>query len=595
MSVTRRWISAERVEAPRALVRELGLSPLVARLLCMRGVDTVEQARDYLEAPLINMHDPELLPAMEAAGERLCAAARAGELILLFGDYDVDGITGCAILARVLKALGATVEVYIPNRFRDGYGLNVASLERLREADGVDPRVVVTIDNGIVAFEAAKHLAGRGVDLIILDHHTMEPGPPPRAHAVVHPKLDDSRYPNRELCGAGVAFKAAWATARRFHGGGRVPPALRALLLESMALVAMGTIADVMPLAGENRTLVKRGLEALASKPSIGLGALIAVAGVRGEPAARDVSYRLAPHINAAGRLGEGRRAFDLLLIEDPDRARELAEELARENDARREIEVELSEQACAQVLEVYGEEPPVAGLVVAAEGWHEGVVGIVASRLVERFDRPALVLAVLDGGERAKGSGRSAHRVDLKGALDDCRELLDGYGGHAAAVGLSLASESLGALRVAFARACARQLGLPEEGEVELPAPELKIDAEVELSEVDDLLVAQLARLEPHGMGNRRPLFAARAELAGAPRVMGAQGQHLSFMVREGRRRLRAVMWGGGEHFDALRARIEAPVVARRPLRFAFRPKYNDFRGRRSIELQVEDIDLSS
>lgn len=586
----RRWRVLGGRRPSREFCQRLGVSPLLGMLLRQRGFSDLETARAFLRPAMKAIHDPELLPNIEAGTERLEKAVRDKEPILLFGDYDVDGITGAAILHTILSELGAVVRAYIPDRFTDGYGLNPVTLARIIAEEST--RVVVSIDNGVVAFEAADFLKEEGIDLIVTDHHRMEEGRLPEAAAVIHPKVDGSRYPNPNLCGAGVAFKLAWSVARRISGGGKLPPRQRELMLESMALVALGTVADVMPLTGENRTLVKYGLEALERGPTPGIEALVEVSGARKPLGAGSVSFRIAPRINAAGRLGAGRRAFDLLVCRDAERSRELAAVLDKENDTRREIEKELAENAYRQVEERYGEEPTLAGLVAAGEGWHEGVVGIVASRVAERYRRPSLVLAILDDGARAKGSGRSALGVDLKAALDDCKDLLLGYGGHEAAVGLSLPAENIPALRERFAEAVARLKGVREGADLPLTEPELKIDAEMELDELDEHLIYQLGYLEPFGYGNRKPVFAATVQLGGSPRLMGKDNRHLSFYVKSGGASYRAIYWSRADLFDPL---LERSALRGRPraIRIAFRPEFNTYKGQTSIQLIIQDLKL--
>jgi single-stranded-DNA-specific exonuclease len=585
------WLPPKAQSEPgHRFCSQLGISPLLARLLFQRDLRDSDAAGAYLRPPLKRLHDPDLLPNMDAATDRLCEAIKSKEQILLFGDYDVDGITGSAVLQRVLRALGAEVESYIPDRFTDGYGVGISALERIR-SNGLEPKVVITIDNGVVAFDPAQYLADEGIDLIIADHHRMEAHRLPKAHAVIHPKISGSRYPNKNLCGAGVAFKLAWATARRQHGGGKVPKHLQDLLLESMSLVAMGTVADVMPLTGENRTFVKHGLLALESGPTPGLKALLEKSGVKGPLNSASISFRLAPRINAAGRLGAGRRALDLLVAEDEDESERLAEVLDKENDARREIEKVITEAALTQVVTLYGDEPRSAGLVVADEGWHEGVVGIVASRVVDQFRRPSIVLAVLEDGLSAKGSGRSAMGVDLKSALDECKHLLNRYGGHEMAVGLSLPTENIEEFRHAFATAVARQKGILKGEEMDIPPAKLQLDAEVQFHEISEAFIQELTYMEPFGYGNPRPVLGATVELAGAPRLIGKGSQHLSFFVKQGGRSFRAVMWSGAPYFDDL---IELDRMRSRPdrsFRIAFKPQFNDFRGQRKIELTITDI----
>lgn len=593
-SKNRKWkMTSGVVPVSARLCAELGVCRPMARLLQARSLTELSKAKDFLRPKLKKLHDPDLLPNIQAATDILCDAIRNSDGILLFGDYDVDGITGSAILERVLTALGGKVETYIPDRFTDGYGINVASLEKFFRK-GRPPKAVVSIDNGVVAFSAADYLKTLGVNFVVADHHRMEEGRLPESPAILHPGLSESRYPNKNLCGAGVAFKLAWGTARAFTGQKRLPPSLQRVMLESMALVAMGTVADVMPLKGENRTFVKFGLEALESKPTPGLQALLDVAKVHRGISASTISFQLAPRINAAGRLGSGRRALDLLNSDQLEDSHRMADILDQENNRRREIEKEISELAKAQAHELYGEEPEAAGLVLAGKGWHEGVVGIVAARMVEEFNRPCVVLSILEG-ERVKGSGRSALNVDLKAALDGCKHHLQRYGGHEAAVGLSLKVDDLEAFREDFNNCVGQQLGVKVGQKLDIGPPDLRLDMDLDFQEITEEFVTQLQMLEPHGYGNRRPVFKAVVELAGSPKLMGKNSRHLSFFVRQKGVSFRAVMWSRADLFDGLMAKSSGMAAKDRSLRIAFRPHFNEFRGRRSIELTIQDLHLNA
>ncbi len=584
----------------RELVRRLGVSPVTAHLLAARGLDEVDAARAYLEPRLSELLPPDDLPDVDVGAARLARAVEAGEPVLLYGDYDVDGTTGAAVLWEVLSALGAKVEAHVPDR-AEGYGLQRARLERA-VAEGV--RVVVSIDNGIAALEAAGYLAGAGVDLVIADHHEFGEALPP-ACARVHPRLPGSRYGNPHLCGAGVAFKLAWATAARLQGG-KPDRRTQDLLLACLGLVALGTVADMVELVGENRVIVRYGLRALAHTASPGLQALLALAKVEGVPSATDVGFRIAPRLNAAGRMGSARRAFELLTTRDPARAQALARELERENDARRTLQARVTEEAVAQVRAVYGERPQAAGLVVWGAGWPHGVVGIVAAKLTETFGRPALVVstegarpATGEGGPgaEAKGSGRTRGKVDLLASLAPCAGLLLRHGGHAAAVGLSVDPARLEDLRPAFDAGVRAQLGLgpdadPREVAARLDGYEVVADAEVGLDEVSRQLLDELERLAPFGIGNQEPLFAARAvTLAGEPRLLGDSGQHVAFFVRQGEQVLRTVAFSRPDLARELAAHARPGPAGPAPFSLAFRPRLNRWNGTTSVELELQAI----
>jgi single-stranded-DNA-specific exonuclease len=593
----RRWVWPQRDAAAEQLERELArqarVSPLLARLLHHRGVKDPEAARTFLDPALAHLHDPFLLPDMDKAVARLGLALDRKEPVLLYADYDVDGNSGAAVLHAVLTRLGAVLQVHVPDRVKDGYGLKKDRLGRAA-ADGV--KVVISIDSGVTAVEEARFCREAGIDLIITDHHTMKPELP-QALAVVHPRVPGSRYPNPHICGAGVAFKLAWAVAQDrglpgANGKKKPTPELRETLLASLGLVALGTVADVVALEGENRAMVRYGLRALELGPTAGIRALMGVAETeQGGLDATHIAFQLAPRLNAAGRMGDATRAFKLLTAATDEEARNLASELDRENSRRRGVQKETTEAAKIEVARVYGDSSPPA-IVVAGEGWPLGVVGIVAAKLVEDHRRPVLCLSI--DGDLAKGSGRSVPGFDLVKALDRCKEHLETYGGHAAACGLVVKKDRIEAFREAWTAAAAAELA--GTGADKGPgAPTLEIDCEVDIRDVTQDFLHELALLEPHGQGNRPPLFAARGlTLAGEPKPMGRAGDHCSFYVRAGDAVLRTVAFGKRELIDLLRARAMSGP-SRQPFELAFRPKLNRWNGSVSVELEFEDIRFAS
>ena len=388
----------------KSLVATKRLPELLARFLVARGHTDPDRTERHLRAHPLGLHDPFLLPDMEPATARVARAIERGETILVHGDYDVDGVTGTALLMRLFRLLGARAEWHIPNRLEDGYSFGPHSIARAEETGA---RVVISVDNGTSAHEVIRALRERGVDTVVTDHHEPPPGPLPEAVAIVNPKRPDSTYPWRELCGGAVAFKLAWGLAQKVTGARKVGEELRRFLAEATAFVAIATVCDVVPLLDENRVFARFGLKALEATTAPGLMALLSVAGLSGMPlSAEDVAFQLGPRINASGRLGSAQRAVELLLAEDQDEARRLALELDELNQKRRTIEAEVLSAARAQA-EAYAdpEEHPV--LVLAAQGWHQGVVGIVAARLVELYDRPAVVIG-LDGPRDAAARARS-------------------------------------------------------------------------------------------------------------------------------------------------------------------------------------------
>lgn len=573
-----RWTLAEAdPDRVRRLAGEHSLPELVARMLVLRGVPD-EEVGAHLERSPRGLHDPDLMPGMGAACERLSRAIDAGETILIHGDYDVDGVTGTALLMRCLRLLGADVHWHIPNRLVDGYSFGEHSIERARATGAT---LGISVDNGTSAFETIAALADAGVDTIVTDHH--EPPLPhpkygalPPATAIVNPKLPDSSYPWRELCGGAVAFKLAWGIAKHRAGGERVSPAMRDFLTEAMSYVAIATIADVVPMRDENRVLAWCGLKALRAATHPGLRALCEVAGIDGRPLTpEDVGFQIGPRINASGRLGSAERAVELLLAEDAGTARRLAGELDTLNRRRKEIEQAVMAEARAEAQRlVERDDPPV--LVLAGQGWHQGVVGIVAARLTESFARPAIVIGL--DGDSGRGSARSVRGFDVLSAMRGADGLYEGYGGHAQAAGCEVRADAVDAIREAV---CARALELDEEG---ARTAELRIDAEVPLESMTPETMRQLDRLEPWGSGHAPPTFLSRdLRLAQPPRVVGSEGQHLMLRVRRGPHVLKAM---------AFRMASRAGELALgAPLDLVHRPKWNTFRGETTLELQALDF----
>jgi single-stranded-DNA-specific exonuclease len=569
--------------AVERLAGSLRLSPLVAQLLLNRGLDAPDDARRFLDAPLTGLHAPDLLPGVSEAAARIMTAIGQGRKLCVYGDYDVDGVTGSAILLQGLRLLGANVDLYVPHRLEEGYGLNRDALGQIAESGA---RVVITVDCGIASVAEAEESKRLGLELIVTDHHEMK-AQLPDASVLVHPRLPGTAYPFGKLSGSAVAFKLAWALAQRKCGGEKVTPVFRDFLLDAVALAALGVVADVVPLQDENRILVRYGLQRLRSAPPVGLKALCEAAGIEAgsELRASDIGFKLAPRINAVGRLGQARLAVDLLTTTRREHAVDLARYLEKLNGERQFLERRTVAEARELIeKEDRGQDP---ALVLASASWHGGVIGIVAGRLAESYGRPALVISLPapgsvdeDGQPRtAAGSGRSAGGVALNEALQACTDLLLGHGGHAAAAGFKLRPENVDAFRERF---CSYILSLFPEG---APAPTLVLDAEAPLNVLTPGLVADLDRLEPYGADNRRPLFLAGGlRLEGEPRKMGQGERHLNFRVRQGNAVLRAVAWGMAERVGELTSAGGACCLA-------FTPKINEWQGRRSVELEVTDF----
>jgi single-stranded-DNA-specific exonuclease len=614
--MAKRWrIHPHDPDRIAALQRAAGIPAVVAELLVCRGVTDPAAARDFLDPKLSALRDPELLPGCSQAAERIHAAVRAGHRIALYGDYDVDGMTGTAILWLCLKLLDAQARYYVPHRVDEGYGLNAEAIRTLA-AEKTD--LLVTVDCGIGSVDEAALARELGIELIVTDHH--EPGPSlPEAAAIVHPRLPGdcpnfcstkmglspsgvpapgdcpnfrsakmglSPYPFGGLSGSAVAMKLAWALCQQASGAKRVAPRMKDFLVQAVGLAALGTVADVVPLVDENRVLVRHGLESLASAPTLGLATLMGICQVtpKKHPDGRmrldteDLGFQIAPRLNAAGRLGQPQLAVELLVTDRPERATELAQYIDGLNATRQTLERSIQLAAAKQAKELF-DPADDAALVLADRGWHPGVIGIVAGRLAERFHRPVVMISWDKAGMRPGiGSARSVPGFNLHAALADCGEFLLAHGGHAAAAGLKIDEGQLAGFRGAFCEVAATQISSADR------VAELFVDVEAPLSAFTLQTVQQVERLAPFGQGNPRPLLCTTGvTLAGPPKPLGSTGHHLSMMLSQHGVTLRAVAFGGSDWFDDLLS-LEGPMDV------AFRPVINSFRGRQSVELHLVD-----
>lgn len=572
--LTRRWISRTAAAASNPD------GPLLERLLHARGLECPEAIAAFCDPRLTHLHDPGLLPNIDRAVERLIRAVRDGERIVIYGDYDVDGVTASAILYRAIRLASpeARVSCYVPHRLDEGYGINTEALQQLR-ADGA--ALVISVDCGITAVEPAAAARAMGLDLIITDHHNPRPdGVLPDAIAVVHPRLSGSKYPYADLCGAGVAFKLAWRFATVWCGSERVSKSFQQLLLQLLPLAALGTIADVTPLTDENRVIASYGLRLIKQTSFTGLRALIEVSGLMGEKIdCERVGFILAPQLNACGRMGHAAAAVRMLTEATDDEASVIAGELARMNRERQRVEREIDELA-RQLAEDSGQTRDDHRVIVLAhESWHPGVVGIVCSRLVDRFSRPAILLQ--RHGEMCKGSGRSIEGYSLHEALQSCREHLATFGGHDMAAGLSLRADALDCFRDALRAHAQERIG------VDQLTPSLRIDCDAALHEFDADTVRRIQALAPFGRANPKPRLRIRsAEVSAAPRQIGAGGKHLDVMLRQdhstGTTRLRGVWWNAGRFAADLAAGMRVDLVVE--------PKLNSWNGRTNVEVEIAD-----
>lgn len=568
-TVERRWLPRrEASQDPSKLARAAGLSEVVAGVLAARGVESEEDARALLNPSLEQLHDPFLMLGMREAVARVLRAVDAGERILVYGDYDVDGTTGTVVLRRALSFLGAKTGFHVPHRFTEGYGIRRDVLERAK-AEGYS--LVISVDCGIRAFEPLEWARANGLDVIITDHHLPDDdeGAPP-AYAVLNPNQKNCAYPDKNLAGVGVAFKLAHALFRERGRENLVPGFLK--------VVAIGTVADVAQLTGENRAIVALGLADLQRATNPGLRALMEVAGCGDGTGMRafDIGFRLGPRINAAGRMDAARAVVELFETKSHEEARALAEHLDARNRERRGVQQQVTERAVAE-LELTGQEE-TAVVVVAGAGWHRGVIGLAASKIAERLQRPAVVIS-LDEDGTGHGSARSGEGFHMLDALTECADILEAFGGHAHAAGLSVRRENVAELRRRL-NAYAARVMREEGGDGQ---PSLEYDLELPADALGLNLCSELEALEPFGAGWPRPVFVTRnLRVVGEPRVL--KERHLKFGVMAGGRVRDCIWWGGAERATATPrpgARIE----------LAYSVEANCWNGNTRLQLVVEDM----
>ena len=563
----KRWVTAKpNLETVRSLARSCGFTPLAAAALCARGIDTPEAARAFLETDPAKLHDPMLLPDMAKARDTIRRAIEQGKKIAVFGDYDVDGVTSTCVMTRVLRSLGADVRHYIPDRLSEGYGLSMGAMDRLAQ-DGIG--LIVTVDSGVSAFEEIARARELGMEVVVTDHHECREELPD-ANAVVNPKRADSIYPFAELAGVGVAFKLASALA----GDGQQ----RAVLEQYADLVALGTVADVMPLVGENRIIVAAGLRRMTETQNVGLSMLLHESGQQGKRlTASTISFILAPRINAAGRLGHADMAAELFLTDDPRRAQTLAMALCEQNKQRQATENQILEQALQKLRREYDPlEDQV--IVLAGEGWHHGVIGIVSSRICDRYACPTVLIALEDG--IGKGSGRSVKGFNLYEALCDSAPLLERFGGHELAAGLTIREENIQQFRENM-EAWAREHVNPRE-----LMPILHIDCPIAPEFISTEATRGLDVLEPFGMGNPQPVF-SMCDLLVEEITPISSDRHVRLTLSKDGQTYTAMLFGTGQGGCGF---AQGNYVDA-----AFCLEINEYRGRCSVQLVIRDIQLST
>jgi single-stranded-DNA-specific exonuclease len=563
---TRRWVFPRPADsaAVALLCSELRLPPVLCRVLAQRGFADVPSARGFLRPHAGQLHAPGELAGMGDAVARLRRARDAGEAVLVHGDYDVDGICSTALYTRALRMMGLRAEPFVPHRLVDGYDLSDAGIAEARRCGAT---LILTGDCGIVAHDAVERAAAAGIDVIVTDHHTAGPTLPAAA-AVVNPNRTDCGYPDKGLAGVGVAYKVCCALASEL---GFPESRLHSLL----DLVAIATIADLAPLVGENRTLVRWGLKVLPQTPNPGLRALLRVTRLadKGEITAAQVGFVLAPRLNAVGRMGEALRGVRLLLTDDEREAAAIAATLEDENRWRQTVDGDTLRAALAK-LETEYDPDEHRGVVLAADGWHPGVIGIVASRVVERIHRPTVLIA-LDGANDGKGSARSIPGFHLYDAMRDCSEHLSRFGGHRMAAGCSIRPDRVDAFRAAFDQ---RARAVLEDDHL---VPEVRVDLEVELHQANEELARLIRHAGPFGMGNSTPVFAARrVGVVGAPRVVGQN--HLKLTLGAFGHSLEAIGFGMADRIGE---------VSEGPLDVAFKLEENTWNGRTTAQAKLVDV----
>jgi len=546
------------------LVKELNISPIIAHLLINRSISDPGEAYNFLDCSLASLHDPFMMKGMRKAVDRIKRAVSKGERILVYGDYDVDGITSVALLVSVLTRLGGNASEYIPNRLEEGYGLN---LDACQLAHRKKINLLISVDCGINAKREVDFLNSRGIDVIVVDHHELQADSLPNAHAIINPLQDGCGYPFKHLAGVGLAFKLAQSIL-----GSSIEEAK-----DLLDLVALGTVADVVPQVGENRVLTRHGLDVITNTKRIGLKELIKVSGLTGKDiSSGHVGYILGPRINASGRIGSPKKASRLLLTDNIDEAKELAQVLDCENKNRRAIESKILKEAVEKVkVEVNFKEHKV--IVISAENWHPGVIGIVASRLVDKFYRPTAVISA--GKSMGRGSARSISDFNLFEAISKCKSYLSEFGGHEAACGFSIDKKDIVKFKESFNKVATETL------KPEHLLPKLKADMDIPLNMLSEELICQIARLAPHGPKNPSPVFVSRQiRLKKPPRLIGRKG--VKFWVTDGKITCEAIAFGVSDIF--------LDTLKNEGIDLAYSPTMNAYRGLRSIQLNLEDLKAS-
>jgi len=565
-----RWVytEPEREEAASILQEELGIPNKIAHLLVLRGIDTYDKAKSFFRPDLELIHDPFLMKDMDKATERLARAIRGGEKIIVYGDYDVDGTTATSIIYTFLNDFGVDVDYYIPHRFKEGYGINIEGVEYAARENA---QLIVSVDCGITAVEETRIAKEQGIDLIICDHHNVGEEIPD-AVAVLDPKRKDCEYPFDGLSGAGVGFKLVQGTIRKLGLGEQVA-------FQFLDLVAISIASDIVPLIDENRILMREGLKRINTEPRIGVKALLDLIQMDiGSVSTSSIVFSIGPRINAAGRMGDASKAVKLLISETPEEARACAHELEAINIQRRDKDTKTMDEAMSMIDKHYNMDK-VSSMVLHDPDWHLGVIGIVASRLVDTYYRPAIMLSTVDG--KIKGSARSIKGFNIYEALKKCEDLLEQFGGHEFAAGLTIREENLKEFRSRIDEIAA---GLLSDQDFE---PELRIDCELDLDDIDMRFWKLMSQFEPFGPCNLRPNFVSRdVEVVGVPTIVGSG--HLKMKVAQ----------NGSGVFDVIGFNMHEylPMIrntSEKKIDIAYSLEENYWNGRRTLQIRLRDIHL--
>ena len=547
------------------LSESLGVSAVTAQVLINRGIKNEEEANVFLNSTLFDLPSPYLMDGMDKAVERIKKALDENETIAIYGDYDVDGVTSTALFYTFLKGLGAKVTYYNPDRIKEGYGVNGDAVRKLAE-EGVS--LIISGDCGITAVNEVDEAKGLGIDFIVTDHH-QPPAELPDAISILNPQKKTCKYPAKEIAGVGVIFNLAIGLRRALRDAGYFTNG-EPNLGDFLDLVALGTVADCAPLREVNRIFVKEGIKRMLRPKRIGLKALKEASSIKGEVSSFDLGFKLGPRVNASGRMGSASSAVRLFISEDMEEARELAQKLSKENSSRQSVEADIISEAVEQV-ESDPKNLSASALVLASRNWHPGIIGIVASRIVERYEKPAILIAIGEDGI-GKGSGRSVAGVNIYEALSECQELLLQYGGHEQAAGMSIGEGDIDRFREMFDKAVVR--GCRDKELI------LNIDCMVELSDISEELVSELETLEPFGIGNPEPVLYAQSVQVKSQRLL--RDKHLSFKVAQ-----------GGKPLDAIWFNMKEPGLLKQDkIDIVFTPEFNIWNGKKELRLRIRDVD---